>query len=142
MSRSGYHDDLENWDLIRWRGRVASATRGKRGQRLLIDLLAALDAMPVKELVEGDLETEEGAVCALGALGRVRGIDMQAIDPEDPDQVAAAFDIAAPLAQEIVFENDEQCWRDTPEERWKYMRKWVAIRIKPTTPPEGANDGK
>lgn len=25
MSRSGYSDDVENWQLIRWRGQVASA---------------------------------------------------------------------------------------------------------------------
>ena len=31
MSRSGYEDGLEMWDLIRWRGAVASAIRGKRG---------------------------------------------------------------------------------------------------------------
>jgi hypothetical protein len=35
MSRSGYSDDLENWSLIRWRGAVASAIRGRRGQAFL-----------------------------------------------------------------------------------------------------------
>ena len=52
MSRSGYTDDLDD-DLAmgRWRGMVASATRGRRGQKLLTDLLAALDAMPEKALV-------------------------------------------------------------------------------------------
>jgi len=36
MSRSGYVDngDIEQWDLIRWRGAVASAIRGKRGEEL------------------------------------------------------------------------------------------------------------
>lgn len=32
MSRSGYSEDLDMWDLIRWRGAVKSALRGKRGQ--------------------------------------------------------------------------------------------------------------
>ena len=38
MSRSGYSDDLDNWDLIRWRGQVSSAIRGKRGQGFLREL--------------------------------------------------------------------------------------------------------
>ena len=47
MSRSGYSDDIDdNWAHIMWRGRVASSIRGKRGQAMLRELLAALDAMP------------------------------------------------------------------------------------------------
>lgn len=140
MSRSQYTDDSDD-DLAlgRWRGMVASAIRGKRGQKLLTDLLAALDAMPEKALIAEDLESPTGEVCALGALGKARGLDMSKIDPEDPPQVAAAFDIAEPLAQEIVYINDEHCnyrWVNnqrvafTPEERWKYMRDWVAGKIK------------
>lgn len=139
MSRAGYSDDIDNWQMIKWRGQVASAIRGQRGQTMLKDLLAALDAMPVKRLVSNELETVDGEICAFGALGRARGIDMQSIDPEDPDQVAAAFDIASQLAREVVYENDE-CdrgyfggdeWRtESPEEKWIRMRKWVASRIK------------
>lgn len=57
MSRSGYSDDYDgdNWDLIRWRGAVTSAIRGKRGQAFLREALAALDAMPEKQLIAGDL---------------------------------------------------------------------------------------
>lgn len=137
MSRSGYTDDGEN--LAMWRGQVASAIRGRRGQKLLGDLLAALDAMPEKSLITQELETETGdGVCALGALGKVRGIDMQKIDPEDPPQVAAAFDIAEQLAQEIVYMNDEYFDFEyignvrvdiTPEKRWEKMRAWVASKV-------------
>jgi len=142
MSRSGYTDDMDD-DLAmgRWRGMVASATRGKRGQKLLTELLAALDAMPEKALVASELETKDGDVCALGALGKARGIDMGQLDPEDPERVAAAFGIAAPLAQEIVYMNDEEYdskWDAnakryvdiSPEERWTRMREWVARQIK------------
>ena len=124
MSRSGYSDDYDdNWGLIKWRGMVASATRGKRGQVLLRDLLAALDAMPVKALVAHELETEQGDVCALGAVGKARGVDLSALDPEEPEQVAGAFNIAPCLAQEIVYENDEgDSWKETPEHRWELMR--------------------
>lgn len=141
MGRAGYTDDFDNeWANIRWRGQVASATRGKRGQKLLTDLLVALDAMPEKRLVTGELETEDGDVCGLGALGRARGLDMARLDPEEPDQVAAAFDIAAPLAREIVYVNDEYFEYEyvgnvqvdiTPEKRWTKMREWVVAQIRP-----------
>ncbi len=129
MSRSGYSYDLENWDMIRWGGQVASAIRGRRGQRLLVDLLAALDAMPEKSLISGELETETGEVCALGALGKMRGINMQNIDPSEPEEVAAAFGIAPQLAQEIVHVNDEWSHLD-PTKRWVAVRAWVASLIK------------
>ena len=131
MSRSGYTDKMDdNWELIKWRGQLASAIRGKRGQRLLREMLAALDAMPEKALVAHELETQEGDVCALGALGKARGIDMQRLDPEEPEDVAAAFDVAPQLAREIVYFNDEVGEHgETCEQRWKRMREWVARRI-------------
>jgi hypothetical protein len=147
MSRSGYTDDMDD-DLAmgRWRGCVASATRGKRGQKLLADLLAALDAMPTKALVAHELETADGDVCALGALGKARGMDMSKIDPGEPDEVASSFGVASPLVQEIAYMNDEyrdSRWDDAtrryvdinPEERWVLMRTWVASQIKTSIAP-------
>ena len=55
MSRSGYHDGIDQWDLIRWRGAVASAIRGKRGQAFLREMLDALDALPEPKLIAHDL---------------------------------------------------------------------------------------
>lgn len=130
MSRSGYVDDLDPWDLIKWRGRVSSAIRGNRGQLLLRDLLAALDAMPKKALIRDELETVEGDVCALGAVGVARGLDMSALDPSEPDDIADALNIATPLAKEIAYFNDEVFWSATPEQRWQRMRDWVAEKIK------------
>jgi hypothetical protein len=92
----------------------------------------ALDAMPEKRLIARELESN-GEVCALGAVGRARGIDMAGIDPEDSERVAATFDIAEPLAREIAYENDEDYRQPTPEERWQYMRAWVERRIKKET---------
>lgn len=127
MSRSNYTDDCDN--LYLWRGAVDSAMRGMRGQKLLGDLVAALDAMPVKRLIAWSLETD-GEVCALGACGRSRGIDVSKLDPEEPSQVAKAFNIAPALAQEIVYMNDEYERTDeTPEARWVRMRKWAASQI-------------
>lgn len=129
MSRSGYSDDCDGWELIRWRGAVAKATKGARGQTLLRELLAALDAMPNKRLIAGELQ-EGGEVCALGCLGKARGLDMTGLDPEDRHAVAKAFDIAGALAAEIVFMNDDDWSYDvTPERRWERMRAWVAEQV-------------
>jgi hypothetical protein len=130
MSRSGYTDDGDDqWQLIRWRGAVASALRGRRGQAFLNEMLAAMDALPEKKLVVDEIETADGAVCAIGAVGRARGVDMKGIDPHDPPQVAGAFGIASALAQEIVYMNDEWFSRKTPGERFALMRTWIKDEI-------------
>lgn len=134
MSRSGYDDDYgdyDPWGLIRWRGAVKSATTGKRGQAFFRDLLGALDALPEKKLVVDQLEAADGSVCALGALGRSRGIDMSDIDPENSDRVSVAFGIADALAREVVYMNDEHgSYKETPEQRFTRIRAWVASQIK------------
>lgn len=146
MSRHGYNDDIDQWALIKWRGQVASAIRGKRGQRLLIDLVQALDAMPEKVLIaEKLIDHEDGdAVCALGAVGVKRGLVMDKLDPEESETVAEAFDIAEQLACEITYVNDEgghHYWRrdETPEERWRRVRAWAVRHIQPV-PVENANE--
>lgn len=131
MSRSQYTDDVEDlraWAM--WRGAVASAIRGKRGQGLLGDLALALDSMPEKKLIAHELQAESGEVCALGAVGVRRGIDLLAIDAEEPLEVADAFGIAYALACEIAYINDEAGWGDTPEKRWHRVRAWVAENIR------------
>jgi hypothetical protein len=138
MSRHGYTDDdygdHHPWQLIRYRGQVASAIRGKRGQRLLRDMVAALDAMPNKRLVAKALE-EDGEVCALGAVARHRGVDVSHIDMDYVDDegdvpflTAKALDIAEQLASEVAYENDDACVA-TPEARWQWMRDWAARQI-------------
>lgn len=129
MSRSGYSDDCENWRLICWRGAVTSAMKGKRGQAFLLELRDAMDAMPEKRLVADFLEAD-GQFCTIGVLGVKRGINMEALDPDDREGVAEAFGIAPALAAEIVFMNDEGSWNaETPEQRWVRMREWVESNI-------------
>ena len=76
MSRSGYYDDGGDdlWALICWRGAVKSALRGARGQAFLREMAAALDMMPVKQLIRHEL-IKDGSVCAIGAVGRARRLD-------------------------------------------------------------------
>lgn len=137
MSRSGYTEDCDeqiNW--INWRGAVKSAIRGKRGQAFLYEMLQAMAALPERKLIAGDLE-KEGCVCAIGAVGKARGLDMSQLDPEDYNTVAGKFGIAEALAQEIVYLNDEIYHRESDEDRFERMRKWIESNIfdGPAIPP-------
>lgn len=129
MSRSGYCDDIDPWDLIRWRGAVQSAIRGKRGQAFLKEMLEAIDSLPSKRLTKDVLISQDGEVCALGAVAAKRGIDVSILDPEDPERVAEVFGISQALAREIVYENDEGGWGETDENRFDRVREWVARQI-------------
>lgn len=136
MSRSGYTDDYDDdGSLNLYRGAVERAIRGKRGQKFLRDLVSALDALPVKALIDGELEYE-GQVCALGSVGKMRGLAMDGLSEDgfyDPDKLAKTFGIAPSMAREIMYENDEGAWRtETPEERWKRVREWAMEHIIPT----------
>lgn len=135
MSRSGYSDDLDNWDLIRWRGAVNSAIKGKRGQALLIEMAKALDAMPAKRLIASELVSKQGEVCALGAVAQHRCLNVENLDPDNSGAVAATFDIAEALAREIVYMNDEW-YGETPEKRWKRMREWIDGNLVEGNTPE------
>ena len=127
MSRSGYSDEIDDqWSLIRWRGAVKQALSGKRGQAFMKEAIAAMDAMPIKELARDALQTPQGAYCTLGVVGAARGINLSSLDPEDIEAVAATFGISDAMAREIVFMNDEACWHDeTPAHRWQRMRDWM-----------------
>jgi hypothetical protein len=133
MSRSGYSDyydydhDQDNWATIRWSGARAAAFRGRRGQAFLREMLAALDALPAPRLVAEELAAD-GEVCALGAVGRARGMDMSGINPEDYRTVANKFGVAEVMARDIAHANDD-VW-ETPETRWARMRRWVVSHIK------------
>lgn len=165
MSRSGYSDDYDDDPLAtgRWRAQVASSIRGKRGQKFLRDLIEALDALPEKELIANELADESGCVCALGALGRKRSVDLATVDTEDYDQLGNLFDIAHQLAQEVMYENDEAVdeyrWdyvticgpmrryehhqksvripiANAAQRRWQYMRDWAIKQLLPQTKGE------
>lgn len=132
MSRANYSDGDDNPDypLALWRGAVQSAIRGRRGQAFLKELLAALDAMPIKRLIVDDL-IRDGEVCALGAVGVSRGMAMGHLDPHaEAEPIAEAFGIAPCMVREIEFENDEGAYySETPEQRFDRVRRWVISEI-------------
>jgi len=139
--RSGYTDELDQKELAMWRGQVASAIRGKRGQALLRDCLAALDAMPLKRIIADVLVDGKDDVCLLGAGGKTRNIpDLDKLDPEEHATLGKLFNVAPCLIQEIEWVNDERTrdkWvgdklvEQTPEERFASVRQWLVENIKP-----------
>lgn len=129
MSRSGYSDDVEFLEL--YRASVRRAIRGKRGQRFLHELAATMDAMPEKRLIMHELIAENGEMCTIGTVCKIRGIDVSGVDVEDPESIGQLVGISRSMAAEIEYENDEcgSC-NETPEQRWTRMRAWVQSEIR------------
>ena len=137
MSRYCDSDDYdwEPWMEGQAAGAMRSAIRGRRGQQLLRDLIAGLDALPVPELAAGALEDPEtGCVCALGAVRRVRGAETVPLrfDPTDPDidwrDLAKPFDISETLANAVVSQNEYGSERNDEQSRrirWQSVRAWA-----------------
>lgn len=136
--------------------RAASALKGRRGQKFLRSLIAALDAMPVKELVSGEFRAAEGQQDALGAVAAARGVDLYHIEGWDHRLMGLRLDIPSSLVAEIIAQNDhgvpvlkskEICgplppW--IPEQyrpvfaiesrkrrrlRWQHMRDWAVRHL-------------
>ncbi|KAB2839533.1 hypothetical protein F9K50_07400 [bacterium] len=135
MSRSGYSEDYgeDNPGLLDlYRHAVDRALQGKRGQAFLKEMLAALDALPNKRLIADQFEDADGDVCALGSVGKARGLDMSKLEPGDNDNVGKLFGIARSMAAEIQFENDDDfcCREKSPEARFARVREWVVSQIR------------
>lgn len=131
MSRSGYVDDGEGgWREICWRGAVKKAIEGKRGQAFLRELVDALDAMPGKGLIAGELVDDDGDCCAIGAVCKSRGIDPSGVDYDCTYAVSRLAGIARSMVAEISYENDEEMGSsETPESRWQRMRAWAVSNL-------------
>ncbi len=140
MSRL-YQDDygFEPWMEGQQAGALQSAIRGRRGQQLLRDLVAGLDALPEPELSAGALEDEAtGCCCAFGAVRRYRGAAAVPLyfDPMeedlDPPHHAEPFDVAPALAWAVVEVNEG--WSDSNQEsarrqRWVRVRAWAVKHL-------------
>jgi len=146
MSRSGYSDDLDNWSLICWRGAVNSALRGQRGQKFLHELRDALDALPEKKLIEHEFQRADGSCCAIGAVGKARGINMVGMDAEaatDTGYLTETFNIADAMVREVEFMNDDdgawwgqkdgesmdKYYERMDRKRWTRVSEWVDRKL-------------
>lgn len=130
MGRSGYSDDCMGRELNLWRGAVASALRGRRGQAFLREMRDALLALTERRLISGALVVG-GECCGLGAVAIARGVDVAGLDPyEDRRAVAETFGIAEAMAAEVMFMNDEaNPLPESPEKRWERILLWVESEI-------------
>lgn len=127
-----------NRDLIleygRCLGRLRSAVRGKRGQRFLRDMVAALDVMPVKELYDFG----GGRMSALDAVAAYRGADLSeartAINDAPnldrwADCASRELDIAPCLAGLAEYNGNDFISGQTPAQRWARAREWAVHHI-------------
>lgn len=136
VSRSGYSEDCDGAELNLWRGAVERAIKGKRGQAFLKEMLAAMDAMPVKRLIDHDLVRSNGEVCAIGSVAVARGTDLSGVEPEcdDSQELAKRMGIARAMVKEIEFINDDDfCYEnasETPEQRFARVYDWVKEQLK------------
>lgn len=152
-------DNDDQWASIRWRGAVKSALSGKRGQAFLRELLSALDAMPEKELTTAELQVDGQfcALGVVGQargvdLAQVDTEDWQQLSStfgiaesmareimyENDDCVAneewTDVEIHGPMRPNYPDWNSHKRSVLVPvkragEQRWFYMRKWVASQI-------------
>lgn len=143
MSR---HNMVEDWEPDSdydqrvqncFRGSITKAINGKRGQAFLRELIASLDAMPVKKLISEELEYK-GEYCAMGCVGAARGINMSQLDPYDVGGLSKIFGIAPNMIREIEFINDNTVYGcKTDEERdakrWQVVRDWAESHLIPAT---------
>jgi hypothetical protein len=143
MSRHGYTDDYgcDDNTIHLYRGAVERAIAGKRGQRLLRRLIAALEAMPEKRLAHGVVPgkdddydenahalVHEGGCCAFGAVALAEKMPDWTHSLFEPSSVASAFDVAQSMAAEIEYINDDRAPSD-PEKRWQYVYDWAKRNI-------------
>lgn len=144
-----------------WEQAVKQAINGKRGQKALRELEAALLAMKNKRLIDGAL-CKEGEVCALGAMymhkspNKLKGwLELQEAagfescgTPSYKDQHPyhrygepdlsemgtfgrEELGLTYALAASIAEENDWGLANETPEQRYERVLAWVRRQLKP-----------
>jgi len=146
MSRIDYSDDDQMIWL--WMGTAKRAIEGKRGQKVLRELKASLEALPEKKLIYGQVCNGEG-VCAVGALamnrlmqiGKSREEAMAILQKkypaeewEDaPERTGKDLFITRTLCWEIMEKNEGHRMsgsKVTDEDRYNYVLDWVNKHIK------------
>lgn len=140
MSRSGFYE-MDDWDqesilaMGRNAGRIASATRGRRGQAFLKTALKALDQMEDKRLAGNTFGVgDDGCMCLMTSIatetghGSVLSVGRDSDDDEICADMAAEFDVSEVLVRDLVWDNDANAPRD-PAKRWQWMRDRIESKI-------------
>lgn len=123
MSRSGYTegDCSDTEDFLRmcgWNANVRRCIAGRAGQAFMWELYLALEALPVRRLIQHALEAD-GSYCSLGAVARYRGMEIPAelrgsVEEEEEYELeekyaamGGLFGIKDMLAREVMWRNDD-----------------------------------
>lgn len=156
--RLNYSDEEERpGQFALWQANCQRSMRGKIGQQELRELEAALLALPVKRLIHGALEDDEGGVCAIACYAKHKGVDLSRHDPEyESDEVGVQAGMPRLVAWKVVALNDVEledrwvrhegptlpeyggyyrgggymvCVPYTPEERYEKVLAWVRQQL-------------
>jgi hypothetical protein len=114
-----------------WQANCERSLKGKAGQRELRELREALLALPEKRLIGHLLYDDDGGVCAIGAYGKYKGVDLTKFDPEEGEHedVGRAGGMPRLVAWKVVEMNDMDFDLETPEERYVKMLAWVEKQL-------------
>lgn len=114
--------------------KISRAIGSDRGQLFLQELLTAMDALERPRLVGMVLECNPDPVdgycdvCALGSVGRLRGIDMLSDERLSTD-LQEMFGISLGMLFAVTDTNDSYPLEETPEQRFTRVRSWVESEI-------------
>ena len=113
-----------------WQANIDRCLKGKKGQAALLEFREALLALPEKRLIADALYDEEGSVCAVGAYGAYKGVNLNDCDPDyETDEAGFKFGLPRLVAWKLVELNDIEFDQCSPEERYTRMLNWVEGRI-------------
>lgn len=132
-----------------WQANCTRSLKSKRGQASLLELEAALLALPTKRLIAGELDDGDDC-CAVGALARFKGITPNADAEYEMEEVGVECGLPKLVAWKVVEFNDvhmDRKWNGlksreyTPEERYDALLKWVQglLRNPVTRHPQPVN---
>lgn len=140
-----YDEDFNNQAAL-YQANTERALDGKRGQKFLAEMEAALLALPRPRLINGAI-CKEGDVCAIGALAVKRKRDagdsiaaaLYWLEKEAPDEwqesdatadyASEHLDVLDRLAYRMAWINDlREPEEETPEQRYERVLKWIRDR--------------
>lgn len=151
MSRFDFDGDGEEYpgEYALFEANIDRALAGKRGQAILREMKAALEALPHKRLCQGRL-ADDGEVCVLGALcvKRLRDTGLtfeEAVEKAEreyaemdaqalADTAGSRMKLGFHLAWKTMYANDElgenYKSKTTPEKRFENVMNWINSNLK------------
>lgn len=158
FNQDGDYDATLPYEM--WERSVQNAAGGRKGQKMIAELLIALLEMPERKLSSGLLaDPRDGSVCSIGAMVVKRKADEEGlgwkeaqakiaadapihetkygvdIDQEEECRVTVEWGVklgfARCLAWQIAYENDETLYGFNPTSRWRRVVEWCVNELTP-----------